>query len=274
MEPEQLVNLAYAMFALFWFVLGAAIGSFLNVVVYRLPRGMNLAHPPSRCSGLSPRYPLARQCAGPRLAPARRTLPGLCLPHLAALSLRRGDDRPGVPDPGRGRTPQWWGKPSLSPDRAGPARHESAGCGAHLLTLLHAVLFTCLIAMALIDQDGQPIPLGLWLTPLLLLPLSEWLHPCRGYGGLVVGAIGGVLIGMIYATKDGRRRWAVIVGLMLIGGYLGWPAVVLAFLAALVCWLAMLAAAPDYRGHYPLRPLAPAIVAAFLYLACWRWIVT
>jgi leader peptidase (prepilin peptidase)/N-methyltransferase len=34
----------------FWvFVIGSAIGSFLNVVVYRLPRGMSLSHPGSRC---------------------------------------------------------------------------------------------------------------------------------------------------------------------------------------------------------------------------------
>lgn len=31
------------------FVLGAAVGSFLNVVVYRLPEGLSLIHPPSRC---------------------------------------------------------------------------------------------------------------------------------------------------------------------------------------------------------------------------------
>lgn len=31
------------------FSLGAAIGSFLNVVVYRIPAGQSLVHPPSRC---------------------------------------------------------------------------------------------------------------------------------------------------------------------------------------------------------------------------------
>ncbi|MGB3787990.1 MAG: prepilin peptidase [Phormidesmis sp.] len=31
------------------FILGAAIGSFLNVVVYRLPAGLSLLYPPSRC---------------------------------------------------------------------------------------------------------------------------------------------------------------------------------------------------------------------------------
>ncbi len=31
------------------FILGAAIGSFLNVVIYRLPEELSLIHPPSRC---------------------------------------------------------------------------------------------------------------------------------------------------------------------------------------------------------------------------------
>src|SRR5689334_15597851 len=31
------------------FVVGAIIGSFLNVVIYRLPRGKSLVHPGSRC---------------------------------------------------------------------------------------------------------------------------------------------------------------------------------------------------------------------------------
>ena len=35
--------------ALIVFILGAAVGSFLNVVVYRLPEGLSLIHPPSRC---------------------------------------------------------------------------------------------------------------------------------------------------------------------------------------------------------------------------------
>jgi len=33
----------------FLFAIGACVGSFLNVVVYRLPRGMSLVRPPSRC---------------------------------------------------------------------------------------------------------------------------------------------------------------------------------------------------------------------------------
>ncbi len=35
--------------ALFVFAFGACVGSFINVVIYRLPRGMSLTTPPSRC---------------------------------------------------------------------------------------------------------------------------------------------------------------------------------------------------------------------------------
>ncbi|MBG81254.1 MAG: hypothetical protein CMJ39_11185 [Phycisphaerae bacterium] len=35
--------------AVFAFCLGASVGSFLNVVIYRMPNGMSLRYPPSRC---------------------------------------------------------------------------------------------------------------------------------------------------------------------------------------------------------------------------------
>ena len=34
---------------LFLFILGACVGSFLNVVVWRLPQGQSLSYPPSHC---------------------------------------------------------------------------------------------------------------------------------------------------------------------------------------------------------------------------------
>ena len=45
--PESTYLLALQGIAFFW---GAAWGSFLNVVIYRLPAGLSLVHPPSRCS--------------------------------------------------------------------------------------------------------------------------------------------------------------------------------------------------------------------------------
>lgn len=39
----------HAFYITFFFILGACVGSFLNVVVWRLPRGESLVRPPSRC---------------------------------------------------------------------------------------------------------------------------------------------------------------------------------------------------------------------------------
>src|SRR5919199_5247283 len=44
-----------AAFALFGGVLGTLIGSFLNVVVYRVPRGLSVVAPPSACGGCGTR---------------------------------------------------------------------------------------------------------------------------------------------------------------------------------------------------------------------------
>ena len=48
--PLWAMELAADIFLGAWlFFIGASVGSFLNVVVYRLPRGINLVHPGSRC---------------------------------------------------------------------------------------------------------------------------------------------------------------------------------------------------------------------------------
>jgi prepilin signal peptidase PulO-like enzyme (type II secretory pathway) len=48
--PLWVMELSLDVFLGAWlFFVGASVGSFLNVVVYRLPRGLNLVHPPSRC---------------------------------------------------------------------------------------------------------------------------------------------------------------------------------------------------------------------------------
>ena len=47
-EPELSI-LQTALLTIWLFAIGACVGSFLNVVVYRTPAGLSIAHPPSHC---------------------------------------------------------------------------------------------------------------------------------------------------------------------------------------------------------------------------------
>ncbi|NJK40104.1 MAG: prepilin peptidase [Oscillatoriales cyanobacterium RM2_1_1] len=51
--------IAFLIANLIVFVLGASIGSFLNVVIYRVPAGLSILHPPSRCPQCLTRLGLA-----------------------------------------------------------------------------------------------------------------------------------------------------------------------------------------------------------------------
>src|SRR5690349_4908409 len=49
LSPETIWLIGAVLFAVWLFAVGASVGSFLNVVVYRVPAGLNLLSPGSRC---------------------------------------------------------------------------------------------------------------------------------------------------------------------------------------------------------------------------------
>ena len=70
---------------------GLLVGSFLNVVAYRLPRGESLVHPRSHCPGCGTPCGAYRQRPGALVAAPARALPLLRRADLRALPARRGD---------------------------------------------------------------------------------------------------------------------------------------------------------------------------------------
>ncbi|SKB12620.1 Type 4 prepilin-like proteins leader peptide-processing enzyme (Includes: Leader peptidase; N-methyltransferase) [Planktothrix sp. PCC 11201] len=150
------------------FALGASIGSFLNVVIYRIPAGLSILHPPSRCP----------HCLT-RLSPSEN------IPVFGWLWLR-------------GRCKHCHAPIS--------SRYPIVEATTGLLFLViflsfstlpqifgYWVLFSWLIALSLIDLDTYTLPNVLTQSGLVLglgFQLSQ--SPSPSYG-LITGIIGAVL---------------------------------------------------------------------------------
>lgn len=236
LDPELPAPLLW--FALVWlFAVGACIGSFMNVVIYRLPAGLSLLHPPSRCpacetpiratdnvpifgwlrlrgrcrncrAGISPRYPAVELLAAVVFAVLAWVEP------LSRLNL-----------------PESAGKPTM---------------GQHWgLYAFHLFLACSLICAALIEFDGHALPLRL-AVPAMIVGLAApaiWPHLrpddlalsstpalnslADGIVGALFGAALGWAIGLVgnaasRPTSTVSRNAAVT--LALVGAFLAWRA--------------------------------------------------
>lgn len=172
-------NLMWGMqvFTMFWvFALGSCIGSFLNVVIYRLPRGMNLNHPKSHCP----------QCS--HLILARDNLPiigwlilrGRCRNCQAPISSRYPiiETTVGVIFLGLLFGELLRGNANL------PHRVAALTFGNPIATILwelhwdsiiiylvHCILFTSMLAIAMIAKDGLLTPRSLIRNTLIMTAL-------------------------------------------------------------------------------------------------------
>ena len=150
-------------------VIGACIGSFLNVVIYRVPAGRSIVTPPSSCPKCGQRirwyhnlpvlgWLMLRgrcyDCKAPIAAryPLVELLVGAVFFVLALVVFNRADSAPPVSLlpiwPTDGGWPEWNWRP-----------------WAQFASL--AGLFCCVLAAVLIRYDGHRVPRGIWLATLL-----------------------------------------------------------------------------------------------------------
>jgi leader peptidase (prepilin peptidase)/N-methyltransferase len=248
------------------FYFGACVGSFLNVVVYRLPRGMNLIYPGSHCPHcghsirLHDNVPLfgwlllGGRCRDCRTPISSRyfviefvvAMTFLNVAVFEAFVQRHSSAPPGT----------FSGRPLVTPHAAFPFWCAYA---------THVLLLTTLIGAALIDWDGFRTPRSLFLPILavgLLLPLL-WPEirrlpalPARSdepawQAGLIDGAAGlavGTLVGLLSAgcwwLGSRGRGWPKFAPVLLcasLGAVLGWQRTVLMPGAALLWVLGIFA---------------------------------
>jgi leader peptidase (prepilin peptidase)/N-methyltransferase len=309
-EAEQSGRLlALAAFSAIWITaLGASVGSFLNVVVWRLPQGMSLVRPKSRCpkcgSPILARDNLpvigwlrlrgrCRACNAPISAryPLVEAITALMFLGLAHFELfGGGSNLPGGPPAPAGLTAVLW-----------HLRPEVIGVFAY-----HATLLSLLLCLGLIVWDGFRPPRSLvgigvavgLLAPVLLpaahpiksgLHLASWPHwsfasefvsftvvPAElAHGlvglaiGLVIGAI--VAIGVPRASRGAADRGGVVAVGALGGAFLGWQAVIGCGFAAALLSAPNIFVSLFVRRRLPTTVLFGASVLVFVLY--WRWLL-
>lgn len=267
-----------------FFVVGAAIGSFLNVVFYRMPKAISLIAPPSHCpackhrirwfdnipivswlvlrgrcrdcrAAISARYPVVEAvtaCMFALLAVAEFTFRGINLPVREIYEN---------------------GNSSLS------SRNDPELYG---ILIYHLLLLCTLLAGALIETDRHRPPLRLFVPALaigLIAPLIwPYLRPVPAWpgladwtsrildclAGLAAGGILGFIAWRIRRTKSpGGMTW----GLLCVGVFLGWQAVCsVAFVLSLLALLT--AAVGKWRKNAEPWPFS-----LWLYTVTLGWIL-
>ena len=229
------------------FAMGAVVGSFLNVVIHRVPESMSLIHPGSHCPACGhpirwhDNVPLVgwlwlrgrcRDCGAwisPRY-PVVEAVTALVFFSLAWAELFAG----GANLP---RRPVLLGNEWLRPPWE---QGELIG-----IYLYHLLLLCTLLCAALIEADGKPAPLRLYtpaflvgffaplfwsrLHPVAIVP--GWDGPLGGLLDVAVGLAAGLALGVVAwglgvfaKTPVSARGTAPLLGPALVGVFLGWQA--------------------------------------------------
>lgn len=213
-------------------VFGLLIGSFLNVVVYRVPRGLSVVRPPSSCPGCG--TPIAAHDNVPVLSWV--VLRGRCRTCSMRISARYP-----LVELGTGIAfavvAAVFGAPVLEATTV-PAVVAAA------LVLVALLYFAAVsIALALIDIDVHRLPNAIVVPSIVVtvVLLGGASIALGSAASLLVSLIGGAALALAYLAMAfaypggmglGDVKLAAVVGLYL--GWMGWGALVVGSLAAFI----------------------------------------
>jgi leader peptidase (prepilin peptidase)/N-methyltransferase len=220
-------------------VVGLLIGSFLNVVIARVPEGRSLIHPGSACPG-----------CGTAIAWHDN------IPILSFVALR-----------GRCRTcamPIPWRYPAVEAATAALFAAAGLAFGPTLDGVIAAVLLAALVAITVIDLEHQIIPDVISLPGIVAGVVANlaggrvpWVDSLLG---ILVG--GGLFLVIILASGGGMGGGDMKLGAML-GAFLGWKVVLLSVFVAVVVGgaLAVVLLSTGARGRKDPIPFGPFLAA-------------
>lgn len=198
-------------------VLGLAIGSFLNVVVYRVPARLSVVSPPSACP--SCHHPIRRRDNIPLLS--WLLLRGRCRDCAAPISSR-------YPLVEAGTALAFIGVAATQVGGIGATTSLPTLIGAILLLVALLYLLAISIALTIIDIEVQRLPdsivLPAYLVSAVLLIAAAWLS--GDIARLALVGIGAVALVLFYALLAFGYRGGMGLGDVKLAGvlgmYLGW----------------------------------------------------
>ena len=273
--------------ALWVAAIGGAVGSFLNVVVYRVPAGMNLSQPGSHCPKC--KHPIrwydnvpvfgwlmlggrCRDCGvwiPVRYPAVEACVAGLFLLIVLVEGLSFGANLPARPA-------------GAITGLVYPALAEEHVAG---LLAWHLLLLCTLLSTTLIRFDGQAVPAKLFapalVTGLVGSILGAFLHPqpamvleggvSPGWVDGLAGAASGAAIGWALARLVRQQPdTATTLAATTVGLYLGWQATVVILPVAVACHGLTWITARRWQAGIRVSLLAWIGVGTILWICNWR----
>lgn len=236
---------------IFSFVFGAAIGSFLNVCIFRLPASISIIKPLSRC---------------PHCEKSIRFYDNI---PIISFFILRGRCR----DCGEKIS---WRYPLVESITGLLSLLLFLKYGPTLFFLIYFIFTAVLIVITFIDIDHQIIPDVLTLPGIPVFFLLAvfvgkipWLEAAVG---LLIG--GGVLFGIAFIYEMITKREGMGGGdiklLAMIGGFLGWKSLIFillfsSFFGAVIGITAMIIKKQDTKYAVPFGPFLSAAAIAYLF---------
>ncbi len=228
------------------FVLGATIGSFLNVVIYRLPRGESLVHPASRCPACGSAIPAWANIP----IVSYLALRGKCVACKAKISLRY---------------------PLVEAATALLFTALFLGWGFESRLLVDWALGAALIAVIFIDAEHQIIPNAITLPGIPIGLACAWWFPVPpGIADALLGLV--IAGGIMWAVAASYEWWTGRVGLgmgdvklvAMLASFLGLQAVLGVLVVGSFLGLGQALVLMLFRGagRFTRIPFGPALAAA------------